>query len=445
MKLHLMLKNQHVATLSGEHMGADWQIHRPELMPLGLEITDTEKLINEQVEELKKYSDNPLIYKHLDKPPTAPDVLDEWLGIMFRLRDQARGEIGKIIEMKYGRWIKSRVLPISQENGKDIYIHGNLPQSQDVMTLKDIALRHYAVSIGDSYWMKPENDTATWETVDPKQVKPSEYLALVGLMGSKGTQLTLEDYKNLYLQARAAQISTIGSFAKGVFKGTDNHIYVLKQNRHMGDPTNINNICEVAAYELLKHTNVYAVCPYFLDNGQGEGLFMKTQVNTVACKLMNDETTDIAMTLSVGLTNAYQLIQDHGLQDQFNQMLIADYLIGNPDRHAGNWGFLFNNDTREVLGLHPLYDHNLAFHPDYYFADRNMQFSAKGRTDQDYATLGMEEAAQQAISQTPFEFIEPLASDFFSRFGQDEARYQQEFLQRCEMLGIPNPMEETST
>lgn len=42
-------------------------------------------------------------------------------------------------------------------------------------------------------------------------------------------------------------------------------------------------------------------------------------------------------------------------------MCVADYLISNSDRHSRNWGFLYDTATTQILGLHPLFDHNNAF------------------------------------------------------------------------------------
>ena len=42
-------------------------------------------------------------------------------------------------------------------------------------------------------------------------------------------------------------------------------------------------------------------------------------------------------------------------------MNIIDYLIGNTDRHWGNWGFWIDNSTNLPLKLHPLMDLNKAF------------------------------------------------------------------------------------
>lgn len=45
----------------------------------------------------------------------------------------------------------------------------------------------------------------------------------------------------------------------------------------------------------------------------------------------------------------------------FYMMNILDYLVGNTDRHWGNWGFLFDNETGEILRLHDLMDFNQVF------------------------------------------------------------------------------------
>lgn len=45
----------------------------------------------------------------------------------------------------------------------------------------------------------------------------------------------------------------------------------------------------------------------------------------------------------------------------FYMMNILDYLVGNTDRHWGNWGFLVDNKTGQALRLHDLMDFNQSF------------------------------------------------------------------------------------
>ena len=42
-------------------------------------------------------------------------------------------------------------------------------------------------------------------------------------------------------------------------------------------------------------------------------------------------------------------------EERFWEMFVIDGLIGNTDRHNGNWGFLVNSNTREII-LAPIYD-----------------------------------------------------------------------------------------
>lgn len=50
--------------------------------------------------------------------------------------------------------------------------------------------------------------------------------------------------------------------------------------------------------------------------------------------------------------------------DAYNyyMMNVIDYLVGNTDRHWGNWGVLVDNSSNKAKGLHKLMDFNQAFH-----------------------------------------------------------------------------------
>lgn len=50
--------------------------------------------------------------------------------------------------------------------------------------------------------------------------------------------------------------------------------------------------------------------------------------------------------------------------DRYNyyMMNIVDYLIGNTDRHWGNWGVLVKNSNNKPVSLHKLMDFNQAFY-----------------------------------------------------------------------------------
>lgn len=53
----------------------------------------------------------------------------------------------------------------------------------------------------------------------------------------------------------------------------------------------------------------------------------------------------------------------HGGDEPFREMVVMDAVFVNVDRHAGNYGFIVNNETGEVQGMAPLFDQNMALLP----------------------------------------------------------------------------------
>lgn len=50
-----------------------------------------------------------------------------------------------------------------------------------------------------------------------------------------------------------------------------------------------------------------------------------------------------------------------GAEDYINKMVYCDYVIGNNDRHLGNFGFIRDANTAEIIGFAPLFDSGSAF------------------------------------------------------------------------------------
>ena len=54
---------------------------------------------------------------------------------------------------------------------------------------------------------------------------------------------------------------------------------------------------------------------------------------------------------------------EHNAEESFREMIVMDAVMANVDRHAGNYGFLVDNATGDVLRMAPLFDHNMACLP----------------------------------------------------------------------------------
>ena len=106
----------------------------------------------------------------------------------------------------------------------------------------------------------------------------------------------------------------------------------------------------------------------------------------------------------------------------YYMMNILDYLIGNTDRHWGNWGFLIDNQTNTPISLHPLMDFNQAF---------TAYDSIEGANCLTTSTqMTQKEAAIEAVKQIGLNQISSINPDWFQH---DQPKYEM-FLTRLSIL-----------
>lgn len=119
--------------------------------------------------------------------------------------------------------------------------------------------------------------------------------------------------------------------------------------------------------------------------------------------------------------------------DLFYKMCVVDYLVANRDRHGMNWGFFYNCETMEIIGCHPLYNHNNAF-----------DIELMANPDVPYLvvpTMTMKRAAEVAAEKTDFHFTDPIKREDFIT----ERQYKY-FAKAAKELGLEmNPRQKRDT
>lgn len=50
-------------------------------------------------------------------------------------------------------------------------------------------------------------------------------------------------------------------------------------------------------------------------------------------------------------------------EEKLHEMVVMDAVMADVDRHAGNYGFLVDSDTGDILRMAPLFDQNMACLP----------------------------------------------------------------------------------
>jgi hypothetical protein len=63
---------------------------------------------------------------------------------------------------------------------------------------------------------------------------------------------------------------------------------------------------------------------------------------------------------SYTLNDVLGICRDMGYENECREMILTDSIIFNQDRHLGNFGFIVDNETFEILGFAPLFDYNIS-------------------------------------------------------------------------------------
>ena len=99
-------------------------------------------------------------------------------------------------------------------------------------------------------------------------------------------------------------------------------------------------------------------CVDFTDNNHILCEFENLALSSNPDKKIETEISDIMEVLEEN----NHLLNAKETKDKFWDMFIIDSLIGNTDRHNGNWGFILNKETKE-LHFSPIYDCGSCLNP----------------------------------------------------------------------------------
>lgn len=303
-------------------------------------------------------------------------------------------------------FLSSRVLPLDRDNAKKILGLLGLEQAQSPEYRAKVALTCRAVSLQDNYWVKSEDDRVSWFEVDLRQNKLSEIVAQVALHGSS---LTLQG------KVHTPELTTNGAYAK-CWRRENGQLYLYKKGANGDDEARIevevSNILDKCNVRHLKYSKA-----------------MDEKVYCCKCECMTDE--DLSMLSAMDFASYCNVNgMDFGTEimkidkDSIYKMLIVDYLISNRDRHGQNWGFWYHCNDMEIVGCHPLFDHNNSF-------DRALMNDSTGGQSLFDSSKTMSELAHMAMKRTDFHFtgeIEP--EDFIVK------SHYHSFMSRAKELGI---------
>ncbi len=206
------------------------------------------------------------------------------------------------------------------------------------------------LSLTDTFWMKRADEPLTWADVSLYRNPFDDVIARIAFDGT-----------GMYGRANSPtspEYATSGSFAKCWVREGD-QISLLKRGSSGYANAGFEPYSEVLAAQLLEAAKVPHV-PYSVVKFHGQlackcPLFTSEQEGFVSAHRFFNRIFDV--------DDMLQFCAAHGCEESFREMIAMDAVMANVDRHAGNYGFMVNNDTGEVLRMAPLFDHNMACLP----------------------------------------------------------------------------------
>ncbi len=217
-------------------------------------------------------------------------------------------------------------------------------------TRHDFIAMARCLSLTDTFWMKRADEDVSWEDVSLYRNPFDDVIARIAFDGTGmyGRQNS----------PTSPEFATSGSFAKcWVREGDD--ISLLKRGSTGYANAGFEPYSEQLAASMLSAAGVDHV-PYEVMRFHGKlaskcPLFTSEEVGFVSAHRFFKGPFSVADML--------EFAESHGVAESFREMVVMDAVMGNVDRHAGNYGFLVSNATGEVLRMAPLFDHNMACLP----------------------------------------------------------------------------------
>lgn len=206
----------------------------------------------------------------------------------------------------------------------------------------------HGLSLNDCFWICPEHSDLQWGEIN---LYTNEFSDIVSRTAFE------TGLHGLKLSSTSPEFTSEGSFEKCWIRESDG-IYLYKKGSSGFANSGLEPYSEYYAsqlagilcresvdYDLVKYKgSLVSKCKMFTSEKEGFVPFYK---------YVPDRN-------SVRYREIIEFCEEHGCAEDFKNMIVLDSVIWNQDRHLGNFGFMVDNETQEILRFVPVFDHNMS-------------------------------------------------------------------------------------
>ena len=239
------------------------------------------------------------------------------------------------------KWLKSRTIPKNRA-----YVHNFLSKCNlNLNRPMNIIKVSKGLSLNDCYWVVEEGFSGTFEKYNLYDNRFSRVLALIAFTGY-GSSV----HSSL---ASCPEFTTNGMLPK-CWRRVNGEIKLYKGGTSGASNTGNEPYCEYYAAQIAKELGISAI-DYGLS--KWKGALCSTCVLFTSKEYAFLPVGKVVTSGGMEAVASYYEKMGAAYAKALADMLVLDAIICNTDRHFGNFGFLVDNRTNEIVAPAPLFDH----------------------------------------------------------------------------------------
>ena len=285
-----------------------------------------------------RHFDTPLIRFTATEDSSMPEITILWVNeAEKRLLPLDLSLTGDSI----AKWLKSRTIPKNRA-----YVHNFLSKCNlNLNRPMNIIKVSKGLSLNDCYWVVEEGFSGTFEKYNLYDNRFSRVLALIAFTGyGSSVRSSL---------ASCPEFTTNGMLPK-CWRRVAGEIKLYKGGTSGASNTGNEPYCEYYAAQIAKELGISAI-DYGLS--KWKGALCSTCVLFTSKEYAFLPVGKVVTSGGMEAVTSYYEKMGAAYAKALADMLVLDAIICSTDRHFGNFGFLVDNRTNEIVAPAPLFDH----------------------------------------------------------------------------------------
>lgn len=242
------------------------------------------------------------------------------------------------------RWLRHRTIPANRAYAQNFLSKNGLSENDFIGILQICK----GLSLTDCYWITYPNDQKTFAEVNLFDNRFSQVLSQIAFTGYGSSPAS---------KFRSSPEFTTNGMLPKAWRRKEGKVLLYKGGTSGLANTGKEPYSEFYAAQVAEAMGIPHVT-YGLSKWKGQ--------LCSTCELFTSK--DISFVPASTLISTSRISQiidwfdDHGWKNDLADMLVLDAIIRNTDRHLGNFGFLVDNHTNELLRPAPIFDNGLSLY-----------------------------------------------------------------------------------